>query len=510
MKKLLMLMVCCFVAMPSFAAKTGPVTLSFVGIQKPWNKEFLYDDQKNYDLVKASFENHKTSSGSGLGYECNKTLRKKNQEHFYAPGETLSLPAGHIFEGEPVKTAATYQCFGGGDEYFNDRWVKVNDGYCDTTAFGQIARGKCVAEDGGEADAGSDECKKLALVDCSGYVKSDTNTEQTYGIGFEGRCVEVANNPKFTCWVVECDETMGLVAENGKCVQAPQPEPEIKLCEGDVMPGGEEKKACPAEIENGNECKRVCKDDGEWSDWMVVTCKDGYNSADNGKCVKQSSEQKTCRETRSSKEGKACCDTPYVNNWDENTQTCSCGQGEKFEIDENNRGRCVKVPDNNDNNDNNDDVVPQEYKCPELPFSNVDNCPEYTTKFQELVTYCVYEKPTQSGYEDKIAEMKRIIENCKNNSSDAQRVTELTKGLFSKYDEMTGDVSVWKNKEGEFNTARLASDSIAGVVLGTAGGLITSNVVKKSQVKSGFEDVQCTIGGQKVADWGDEFTVGIQ
>lgn len=70
--------------------------------------------------------------------------------------------------------------------------------------------------------------------------------------------------------------------------------------------------------------------------------------------------------------------------------------------------------------------------------------------------------------------------------------------------------TVWRNKEGKFNTARLASDSIAAVVLGTAGGLITSKVVKKNQVKSGFEDISCTIGGQKVADWHDEFTVGIQ
>ena len=70
--------------------------------------------------------------------------------------------------------------------------------------------------------------------------------------------------------------------------------------------------------------------------------------------------------------------------------------------------------------------------------------------------------------------------------------------------------SVWRNREGKFNTARLASDSIAGVVLGTAGGLITSHLVKKNQVKKGFEDIQCTIGGQKVAEWGDEFTVGIR
>ncbi len=72
------------------------------------------------------------------------------------------------------------------------------------------------------------------------------------------------------------------------------------------------------------------------------------------------------------------------------------------------------------------------------------------------------------------------------------------------------DVSVWKNEEGKFNTARLVSDSVAGVVLGTAGGLITSNIVKKNQVESGFENIQCTVGGQSVANWGDEFMVGIQ
>lgn len=68
----------------------------------------------------------------------------------------------------------------------------------------------------------------------------------------------------------------------------------------------------------------------------------------------------------------------------------------------------------------------------------------------------------------------------------------------------------WKDAEGNFNTARLVSDSVAGVVLGTAGGLITSSVVKKNQVENGFEDLKCTVGGQIVADWGDQFRVGIQ
>ncbi len=72
------------------------------------------------------------------------------------------------------------------------------------------------------------------------------------------------------------------------------------------------------------------------------------------------------------------------------------------------------------------------------------------------------------------------------------------------------DKSVWKDKEGNFNTARLVSDSIAGVVLGTAGGLITSSVVKKNQLKKGFEDIKCTIGGQEVAGYGDEIKVGVK
>ncbi|MBQ3785569.1 MAG: hypothetical protein II843_04225, partial [Alphaproteobacteria bacterium] len=72
------------------------------------------------------------------------------------------------------------------------------------------------------------------------------------------------------------------------------------------------------------------------------------------------------------------------------------------------------------------------------------------------------------------------------------------------------DVSVWKNADGEFNGARLASDSIAGVVLGTAGGIITSNVVKKNQLKSGFEDIVCTINGQEVGSYGDEIIVGVR
>ena len=71
-------------------------------------------------------------------------------------------------------------------------------------------------------------------------------------------------------------------------------------------------------------------------------------------------------------------------------------------------------------------------------------------------------------------------------------------------------LSVWRDEEGNFNTARLISDSVAGVVLGTVGGIVTSKLVKKNQLKKGFEDLYCAIGGQTVAEYGDDFTVGLR
>lgn len=95
----------------------------------------------------------------------------------------------------------------------------------------------------------------------------------------------------------------------------------------------------------------------------------------------------------------------------------------------------------------------------------------------------------------------------------AKYVAGLESDLDSKFNNLTATIggfekNVWRDENGEFNTARLASDSIAGIVLGTVGGIVTANLVKKAQVKQGFEDIGCYIGGQSVAGFGDEFNVG--
>jgi hypothetical protein len=70
--------------------------------------------------------------------------------------------------------------------------------------------------------------------------------------------------------------------------------------------------------------------------------------------------------------------------------------------------------------------------------------------------------------------------------------------------------NVWRDEDGQFNTARLASDATAGVVLGTVGGIVSAKVIKKKQLEKGFDVLHCTVGGQRMADYGDTFQVSYQ
>lgn len=68
-------------------------------------------------------------------------------------------------------------------------------------------------------------------------------------------------------------------------------------------------------------------------------------------------------------------------------------------------------------------------------------------------------------------------------------------------------VSVWKNADGKFNTSRLLSDSIAGIALGTVGGLVVNKVVKDKHVETGFEEIGCAIDDERIADFDDVFVI---
>lgn len=284
-------------------------------------------------------------------------------------------------------------------------------------------------------------------------------------------------------------------------------------------------------ITGGVNCGKRCNSDGSETGY-VTQCQSNYRldgkiwEGKYKKCVKVSgggsgtSALQECLASRTTDEGRACCYLPEsVAIWD--GKECNCViEGMDFKL-ENGRWQCVAEQTNPG------EVFKCNAKqlalfegwlvsCKDKPtiVSTINQIkvlcasPNVTTEdFNVLWTVLMSLNPGECGTQpdlpppqvddgaDKLRVSIRIIRDAHSNLS----------GMADGF-----KVSVWKDEEGNFNTSRLVSDSVAGVVLGTAGGLITSNVVKKNQVENGFEDMKCTIGGQVVADWGDQFRVGIQ
>ncbi len=198
----------------------------------------------------------------------------------------------------------------------------------------------------------------------------------------------------------------------------------------------------------------------------------------------RSSDRKSCVLTDDAVRKRDCQSAAATNSdiyWDESTKKCKCRDIKKEFV----AGKC--------------EIKEAITKCNSVTGAKWSDyneecvCEDANMKIDSTGTKCVEKEEVKRDREQK-AIVDKIIA--------AGGVLDSMVASF--------EANVWKNAQGEFNTARLASDSIAGVVLGTAGGLITSSVMKKHQVEDGFEDLKCVIGGQPVAGWGDEFRVGIQ
>jgi hypothetical protein len=98
----------------------------------------------------------------------------------------------------------------------------------------------------------------------------------------------------------------------------------------------------------------------------------------------------------------------------------------------------------------------------------------------------------------KAAELRDILSGISYNKSTLESIAAAHSGEKR---------SVWKTADGNFNGARLAADSIAGVALGTVGGLVVNNIIKKNQLASGFENISCQVDNTKVADFDDQFQI---
>ena len=299
------------------------------------------------------------------------------------------------------------------------------------------------------------------------------------------------------CYEIDCDTDHGWYYDSASqtCKERkvdPNPNP-------DPTPDPERKTCRERRVNMGTDAIACC-DTGKEADWTggQCVCKDKSKEFrivnGRGKCVaKDVPGQKTCREQHATEGTRrmACCDvedagTGYWENGD-----CYCND-KKAEFKVNNFiGQCIAPS-----------VQPTK-DCPSDAHPSSDN------------KTCVCNDDKNMEYDGSkciCKDRNKEVKDGKCEYSEAY-IAILISGLDSKYDTLSTTIggfekNVWRDADGNFNTARLASDSIAGVVLGTVGGIVTANLVKKAQVKQGFEDIGCYIGGQSVADYGDEFNVG--
>lgn len=249
----------------------------------------------------------------------------------------------------------------------------------------------------------------------------------------------------------------------------------------------------------------------KWENGTCVCKKHPVEQVVNGKCVnveleKQKQKEKDDKNAAWLAARKAECKAASATSafWSPTLNKCDCSDKSKLWSDS--QKQCVEKSADCD-------VATISWLHEmQLKYNDAD----ITKAIVNILDFCTKNSSnrSQNELENNITNLKVLIQNYEN--AKIQKSKEITdsanniKLLYGNISGLKNEASVWKDKEGDFNKSRLISDSVAGVVLGTAGGLITSSVIKKNQTENGFEDISCTVGGQVVAGWNDEFTVGIR
>ncbi len=508
-----------------------------------WN-DYVWKSVQEHDNVKADRQ-------PGLAAVCGKG---HGTNDYCTDGQKIEMPSGHVYHGNPVNRKVTYVCITSGD----DRWEEYVPEVPKCSTIVQSA-GPVVlsANEEFNMDLTNEMCAD-ALRRANGDATAVDRIRQMDNQGSTFRLFCDAN-AHLQCRLKAC--AGNYTVSGNRCVQGGGSSKCDILLDGRsiVLNSGQEHN----ENIDAHQCRRARSSlsantnvagGGAYDDNAVyhlyctppqvckkVGCKSGYRDQ-NGTCVKGGGGGKTCREQRAgmSVEAIACCDTGSAATWDSPIRgKCNCKDSNThFEI-VNGRGQCVAngsnqcPPDARPSADNttcicNDPTktfdintrqcVSMAVNCPQHmavnPSTNQCECVEQYQRKEGNTCVCTVPNATNDANGVcKCNEKDYVVKDgqCVYDESILIRIRGEIIATFNQLNSHIGGLeqSVWKDAEGNFNTARLASDSIAGVVLGTAGGLITAKVVKKNQLKQGFEDIKCSIGGQTVASYGDDFTVGM-
>ena len=495
MKKLLLIFsICCFGWQYNAFAECVKHELNMWAITD--SNEYLYQNSSEHNVQ--------------ITFECG--------GDYCDSGTLIFMPSGHYFNGISIDKNKVYICRESGDtrwsEYLATNFSPCNNDVCAriTNAM-QVDNLYLIDMESGTSGISTGSGQAMPL-------QTETNLCTCKQIGQPAQPVDNTINV--------CKTTLGDLSIN-------------------ASRNGVTKDVCNANMANvsddhGTEFTMTCNANLTLT-CEATKCEDGYTlNPSTGKCTKNNNnggggggtgpnqcEQRRCAKLSGDVRNKciACCHVSSdVAKWNSNTNTCICTQNASY----------LFVP--NSNPKTGGFCIPQQGGTPTpTPEPEPDPEPAYicdpakiaqiigwqtqyassttiSAQIMEIIQYCEND-PNENTFNVMYSQLVALInqENAAAQLTQQQNASRRRiEGAISDIDSVvsTLDRSKWKNAEGGFNTSRLLSDSIAGVVLGTAGGLITSHVVKKNQVKGGFEDIQCTVGGQVVAGWGDEFQVGIQ
>lgn len=458
-----------------FGNVCGEVHVSFDGNQRPEDNEFLFSTHAAYKEAQRKRRNDSVDlSGVGIVYEC-------DNDHCHK-GTVQTMPKGHAFGGKYIDETVTYECK-------TNRWMRVGAESC-------LFAGTNIGIDQWYTDSLGVKIQ-VSYNDCHQVV--------------DGSPADINN--KF--WL-KCERVNGLL--RNVCYKVSdenddkKPDDKVAECAEYISDFNlfQQCSFCNREKESGafwDSKSKICRCIGEAN-------KDKEWNAEQGKCVAKVNDNdlQKCLNSRTTAEGRACCYLPESVAKFENGK-CVCAGGKAFRIDMNGRGICT-----GGNNGEGQDIIPPA-TCMSLVSSLMTKvtteCASVLANVTVLSSMCTNGQLTWSYWNQQSLDINIKCEDDKARRDQEEVNKQAKQKLIAAGEKLDSIIagfekSRWKNAEGEFNTARLASDSIAGVVLGTTGGLVTSSVMKKKQVEQGFEDLQCVVGGQTVAGWGDEFVVGIQ
>lgn len=513
MKKIaLFSLIMCLGVMNADAASQCKTSITFKAGNNNWNAgsdEYLFENERDY----------MNAVNTGWYYECDNSDCPDNSY--------VEVKSKHVFKGKTIHQSAKYKC---SLNWSNDKWVEVND-----------VKGltKCTNKKRWNSDWGVDKLLQNAEADeylfptvedynalkslnyvqvyeCDSSVCSDGKI-LTLPAGHFFKRTKINKQRKYKCVLGE-GLGLGLVGDDRW----------VDITDDCGEDCGDKPKTCE-QLYSGAEAIACCKQEGKdkWdSKNKTCKCKDPKKWNHSKKqCEKQDGgdvtpptppqPNKTCEQLYKGNQAAIdCCNAGEK--WNKQTNSCDCRDASK--VWDATKKQCITKPD--------EPVEPiVDGDCiytfdVSITCSNGNYYHESGSRPVKMSQLngmdCKTFNETYGADVNKWQELFGKL--CKDSGGNTQivqhgpsqdEINRAQKKLEAFTSSAKDEASVWKTAEGKFNTTRLATDLTAGVVLGTVGGVVTGVVIKKNQVKKGFEALHCTVGGQKVADWGDEFSVGL-